>query len=108
MKEVGFNNVYIVPEQEKPDSNFSTVKYPNPEDRAVFELAIQMAKEKDVELIIGTDPDCDRVGVVVRDKKGEYVTLTGNETGCLLLEYILSNLKAQDKLLRRLLLLKRL
>ena len=98
LKEVGFNNVYIVPEQEKPDSNFSTVKYPNPEDRAVFELAIQMAKEKDVELIIGTDPDCDRVGVVVRDKKGEYVTLTGNETGCLLLEYILSNLKAQDKL----------
>lgn len=98
LKEVGFTNVYSILEQENPDPNFSTVKYPNPEDRAVFELAIQMAKEKDVELIIGTDPDCDRVGIVVRDKAGEYITLTGNQTGCLLLEYILSNMKAQGRL----------
>lgn len=98
LKETGFKNVYVVPEQENPDPEFRTVKYPNPEDRAVFELAIKMAKENDVELIIGTDPDCDRVGIVVRDKKGEYVTLTGNQTGCLLLEYILSNLKEQGRL----------
>jgi len=98
LKETGFNNVYVVPEQEKPDPCFSTVKYPNPEEKAVFELAIKMAKEMDVELIIGTDPDCDRVGIVVRDKKGDYITLTGNQTGCLLLEYILSNLTEQGRM----------
>lgn len=98
LKETGFNNVYVVPEQENPDPEFSTVSYPNPEEKAVFELAIRMAKEKDVELIIGTDPDCDRVGIVVRDKKGEYITLTGNQTGCLLMEYILSNLAEQGKM----------
>lgn len=98
LKETGFNAVMVVPEQEMPDSGFSTVKYPNPEERAVFELAIAMAKEKDVELIIGTDPDCDRVGVVVRNREGEYVTLSGNQTGCLLMEYILSALQHQGKL----------
>lgn len=98
LKEMGFNRIYVVPEQEKPDPNFSTVEYPNPEEKAVFELAIKMAEENNVELIIGTDPDCDRVGIVVRDKKGEYVTLTGNQTGCLLMEYILSNLTAQGKM----------
>jgi phosphoglucomutase len=87
-----------VPEQELPDPNFSTVKYPNPEERAVFELAIAMAKQQDVELIIGTDPDCDRVGIVVRDERGEYVTLTGNQTGCLLLDYVLNGLHEQGKL----------
>ncbi|NLM10456.1 MAG: phospho-sugar mutase [Clostridiaceae bacterium] len=98
LEETGFKNVYVVPEQENPDPGFSTVKYPNPEDKAVFELAVKMAKEKDVELIIGTDPDCDRVGIVVKDKKGEYITLNGNQTGCLLMEYILSNLTEQGKM----------
>ncbi|ANX01342.1 phosphoglucomutase [Thermoclostridium stercorarium subsp. leptospartum DSM 9219] len=98
LKETGFNNVYVVPEQENPDPNFSTVKYPNPEEKSAFELAIKMAKEKDVELIIGTDPDCDRVGIVVRDKKGEYITLTGNQTGCLLMEYILAGLTEQGRM----------
>lgn len=94
LKEIGFENVPVVPEQEKPDPDFSTVKYPNPEEKAAFALAIEKAKREDVDLIIGTDPDADRVGVVVRDSEGEFVTLTGNQTGCLLLEYILSQ-KAQ-------------
>lgn len=98
LKEIGFQRVYVVPQQEAPDPDFSTVKYPNPEERAVFELAIAMAKEKGAELLIGTDPDCDRVGVVVKDRGGEYVTLTGNQTGCLLLEYILGSLHRQGKL----------
>lgn len=98
LKEIGFQQVYVVEQQEKPDPNFSTVKYPNPEERAVYELAIAMAKEKDADLIIGTDPDCDRVGVVVRDSSGEYITLSGNQTGCLLMEYILGNLHRQGKL----------
>ncbi len=98
LKETGFRNIYVVPEQEMPDPEFPTVKYPNPEERAVFELAIKVAKEKDVELIIGTDPDCDRVGVVVKNREGEYITLTGNQTGCLLLEYILANLKQQNRI----------
>lgn len=101
LKETGFEQVIVVPEQEHPDPDFSTVKYPNPEERAVFEIAIQMAREKDVDLIIGTDPDCDRVGVIVRNKKGEYITLTGNQTGCLLLEYILSALNQQGKIPER-------
>jgi len=98
LKETGFNSVFVVPEQENPDPDFSTVKYPNPEEKSVFELAIRMAREKNVELIIGTDPDCDRVGIVVRDKNGEYITLTGNQTGCLLMEYILSNLSEQGRM----------
>jgi phosphoglucomutase len=98
LQETGFNRVYVVPQQELPDPNFRTVKYPNPEERAVFELAIEMAKQKDAELIIGTDPDCDRVGVVVRNHRDEYVTLTGNQTGCLLMEYILNSMYQQGKL----------
>lgn len=98
LKEKGFKNVYVVPEQEKPDPEFRTVKYPNPEEKSAFELAIRIAGEKDAELIIGTDPDCDRVGIVIRDKKGEYITLTGNQTGCLLMEYILSNLSEQGRI----------
>ncbi len=90
LDEIGFKNVLVVKEQEKPDDQFSTVKYPNPEEKAAFELAIKLAKEEDVDLIIGTDPDCDRVGVVVRKSDGEYQVLTGNQTGCLLLEYMLS------------------
>ncbi|HCS75920.1 MAG TPA: phosphoglucomutase [Clostridiales bacterium] len=98
LKETGFENIFTVPEQELPDPDFSTVKYPNPEEKAVFELAISIAKDKGVDLIIGTDPDCDRVGIVVKNSSGEYVTLSGNQTGCLLMEYILSGLKQQGEL----------
>lgn len=100
LSEVGFKNVFVVPEQENPDKNFSTVGYPNPEDPKVFTLAIALAKEKNADIIVGTDPDCDRVGVVVKDNKGEYVVLTGNMSGALLAEYILSQRKAQGKLPR--------
>jgi len=98
LKETGFNNIYVVPQQELPDPDFSTVRYPNPEEKAAFEIAISMAKDVDADLIIGTDPDCDRVGVVVKNKEGEFVTLNGNQTGCLLMEYILQGLKQQGKL----------
>ena len=98
LKEMGFANVVVVPEQELPDSNFSTVKYPNPEEHDAFALAIKLAQEKDADVIIGTDPDCDRVGAVVKDSEGEYVVLTGNQTGALLVDYILSNLQRENKL----------
>lgn len=91
LDEVGFKNVSIVKEQELPDSNFSTVEYPNPEEKAVFDIAIKMAKKDGADLIIGTDPDCDRVGVVVKDNDGEYVVLNGNQVGSLLVDYVLSN-----------------
>lgn len=93
LSELGYKNVYVVKEQENPDPNFSTVKYPNPEEHEVFTRAIEMAKDIEADLIIGTDPDCDRVGVVVKNKEGEYVVLTGNQTGALLTHYILENLK---------------
>lgn len=93
LDETGFKNVLVVKEQELPDPEFHTVKYPNPEEKDSFKLAIELAKKEDVDLIIGTDPDCDRVGVVVRNSAGEYIVLTGNQTGCLLLEYILSQKK---------------
>ena len=93
LSEIGFKNVYVVPEQEMPDGNFSTVGYPNPEDPKTFTLAIKLAKEVGADVIIGTDPDCDRVGVVVKDSKGEYVVLTGNMTGALLTNYMLSQRK---------------
>lgn len=95
LKEIGFENVIVVPEQEKPDPNFSTVSYPNPEDPKAFELAIEIAKQNNADIIIGTDPDADRVGVLVRDEKGEYIVLTGNMTGVLLTEYVLSAKKSK-------------
>ena len=98
LNEIGFKNLYVVEEQDTEDENFSTVKSPNPEEKEGFTLAIKMAKENDIDLIIGTDPDCDRVGVVVRDKKGEYQVLTGNQTGALLCEYILSSRKEKNNL----------
>ncbi|MDY3929899.1 MAG: phospho-sugar mutase [Clostridia bacterium] len=98
LKRMGFKNVMVVKEQDTEDGNFPTVKSPNPEDKEGFEIAINMAKQNDVDLIIGTDPDCDRVGIVVRDAKGEYQTLTGNQTGALLCEYILSQKKANGTL----------
>lgn len=98
LDEIGFKNVLVVKEQELPDPEFSTVKSPNPEERDAFKLAIELAQKEDVDLIIGTDPDSDRVGVVVRNKEGEYVVLTGNQTGCLMLEYILSQKKQRGTL----------
>lgn len=97
---VGFKNVKVVAEQELPDPDFTTVGYPNPEERRVFELAIEMAKKNKngADIIIGTDPDCDRVGVVVKNAAGEYVTLTGNQVGALLTNYILSTLKEKDRI----------
>jgi len=89
LKRIGFKNVLVVKEQDTEDGDFPTVKSPNPENKEGFTIAIEMAKENDVDLIIGTDPDCDRVGIVVRDASGEYRTLTGNQTGALLVEYIL-------------------
>ena len=83
LTEIGFKNVIVVPEQEQPDPEFSTVKQPNPEDKDAFELAIELARKENANLIIGTDPDCDRVGAVVKDDTGEYIVLTGNQTGAL-------------------------
>lgn len=98
LNECGFENVRVVTEQELPDSNFSTVKYPNPEEKSVFNIAIEMAKRNDTDLIIGTDPDCDRVGAVVKDSSGEYVVLNGNQVGSLLVRYILESLVEENKL----------
>ena len=98
LKEIGFLHVLVVKEQDTEDGNFPTVQSPNPEDKEGFTIAIRMAKEQDVDLIIGTDPDCDRVGIVVRDAAGVYQTLTGNQTGALLTEYILSSKKAAGTL----------
>lgn len=98
LKRIGFKNVLVVKEQDNEDGNFPTVKSPNPENAEGFTRAIEIAKENDVDLIIGTDPDCDRVGIVVRDADGVYRTLTGNQTGALLVEYILRARKEQGKL----------
>ncbi len=95
LKEIGFDNVYVVPEQELPDGEFPTVSYPNPEAAEAFELALKLAKEKDADLVLATDPDADRLGVYVKDtKSGEYITLTGNMSGCLLADYEISQRKA--------------
>jgi len=96
LAESGFKRVLVVNEQELPDPDFSTVKYPNPEEKDAFKLAIELASKENADFIIGTDPDCDRVGVVVRNSKGEYVVLSGNQTGCLLMEYILSQKKSEN------------
>ncbi|NJD04625.1 MAG: phospho-sugar mutase, partial [Ruminiclostridium sp.] len=98
LTESGFKRVLVVKEQELPDPDFSTVKYPNPEEKGAFKLAIELASEENADFIIGTDPDCDRVGVVARNLKGEYVVLSGNQTGCLLMEYILSQKKSGNTL----------
>ncbi len=98
LKRIGFKNVLVVKEQDNEDGDFPTVKSPNPENAEGFTLAIDIAKKNDVDLIIGTDPDCDRVGIVVRDKEGVYRTLTGNQTGALLVEYILRARKESGKL----------
>lgn len=99
LKELGYEKVVVVKEQEEADGNFPTAPYPNPEEPKVFEIALEMAKEVDPDIIFGTDPDCDRIGVVVKDNGGEYKVLTGNQTGVLLTHYIISSLKETDKLL---------
>lgn len=94
LKEIGFKNVFVVPEQELPDGNFSTVDYPNPEDAKVFKLALSLAKEKDADLVLATDPDADRLGVYAKDSKtGEYMPFTGNMSGLLICEYQLARKK---------------
>lgn len=98
LKELGYENVEVVKEQEMPDGNFPTASYPNPENAQVFELALEMAKTSNPDIIFGTDPDCDRIGVVVKENNGEYKVLTGNQTGLLLTDYILSSLKEEGKL----------
>ncbi|MBS7009825.1 phospho-sugar mutase [Anaerostipes sp.] len=95
LKDLGFQNVYVVPEQELPDGDFPTVSYPNPESKEAFELGLALAKEKDADLVLATDPDADRLGVYVKDAKtGDYIALTGNMSGSLLCEYVLSQKKA--------------
>lgn len=98
LKEMGFENIYVVSEQEEPDGDFPTVAYPNPEEPESLELALKLAKEIDGDVIIGTDPDSDRLGVMVKKHKGEYVKLTGNQTGVLLTHYILDSMKKLGKL----------
>ncbi len=95
LAELGFENVYVVKEQELPDGEFPTVSYPNPEAKEAFELGLRLAKEIDADLVLATDPDADRLGVYVKDtKSGEYITLTGNMSGCLLADYEIGQIKA--------------
>lgn len=98
LKKLGFSNVHVVKEQELPDGNFPTTSYPNPENPQVFEIAVEMAKEIGPDLIFGTDPDCDRIGVIVKEESGEYKVLTGNQVGVLLSEYMLNARKEQGVL----------
>lgn len=90
LSRLGYSNVHVVKEQELPNGNFPTAPYPNPENPQVFELAIEMAKEVNPDLIFGTDPDCDRIGVIVKEDDGSYKVLTGNQVGVLLSEYMLN------------------
>ena len=96
--EAGIKNVTVVKEQELPDPNFSTVKSPNPEDPAAFTLAIPLAEKVGATVIMGTDPDCDRLGVCVRNPQGEFITLNGNQIAAILLDHLLSSLKKEGKL----------
>lgn len=97
LKELGFEKVYVVPEQEKPDGTFPTVAYPNPESPKAFALALALAKEVDADIVLATDPDADRLGVYCKDtKSGNYVSFTGNMSGMLIAEYILKERTATD------------
>ena len=99
LKELGFQNVYVVPEQEKPDGEFPTVSYPNPEAEEAFVLGLAMAKKLDADLVLATDPDADRLGVYVKDSKtGEYHSLTGNMSGCLIGDYVIGQRKEREGL----------
>ena len=98
LRRIGVSRVAVVPEQELPDGNFPTAPYPNPEIRQAFECALKLAETEKPDLLLATDPDCDRVGIAVRDGNGEYTLTTGNEVGCLLLNYILSCREEQGTL----------
>lgn len=98
LSELGYTNVNVVKEQELPDGNFPTAPYPNPEDPKVFKLALELSDKVNADVIFGTDPDCDRIGVVVKDNAGEYKVLSGNQTGILLTYYMISSLKELGKL----------
>ena len=97
LNEIGFENVYVVPEQEKPDGNFPTVDYPNPEDKKAFKLALELAKKVDADIVLATDPDADRLGIYAKDTKtGEYMSYTGNMSALLIAEYRISQMKEKD------------
>lgn len=98
LERIGFGHVHVVPEQELPDPGFSTVKSPNPEEREAFTLALEMAKQVKADIIIGTDPDCDRMGAVVQDDKGEFIVLNGNQSGAIMAHYLLSSLQERGEL----------
>ena len=99
LKELGFTNVYVVPEQELPDPDFTTLDYPNPEDPKAFTLALKLAKEKDADIVLATDPDADRLGIYAKDTAtGEYIPFTGNMSGILIAEYRIRELAAMGKL----------
>lgn len=98
LKELGYENLHVVKEQEKSDGNFPTAPYPNPEDPKVFKLALDMAKTLNPDIIFGTDPDADRIGAIVKDLEGEYQILTGNQMGVLLTHYILDSYKELNSL----------
>ncbi len=98
LHDLGYKNVHIVKEQELPDPNFSTVKSPNPEEPAAFEMAIEVGNKIDADLLVATDPDADRLGIAVKNEKGDYVVLTGNQTGALFLDYLLSQKQAKGTL----------
>ena len=99
LSELGFEQVIVVPEQEKPDGNFPTVSYPNPEDKKAFALALELAKKVDADLVLATDPDADRLGVYAKDSKtGEYMAFTGNMSGMIICEYELSQRKEKGML----------
>ena len=94
LKELGFKNVYVVPEQAEPDGNFPTVDYPNPEDKKAFKLALELAKKVDADVVLANDPDADRLGIYAKDSKtGEYMTYTGNMSALLIAEYRISQMK---------------
>lgn len=94
LKEIGLQNVYVVPEQKEPDGNFPTVDYPNPEDKKAFKLALELAKKVDADVVLATDPDADRLGIYAKDSKtGEYMTYTGNMSALLIAEYRVSQMK---------------
>ncbi|KKC48053.1 MULTISPECIES: phospho-sugar mutase [Paenibacillus] len=98
LKEIGIESVAVVPSQEQPDGYFSTVKSPNPEEREAFALAIKQAQEQGADIIIGTDPDADRMGAVVKNNEGEYVVLSGNQSGAIMVHYVLSQLRERGEL----------
>lgn len=99
LKELGFENLYIVPQQAKPDGNFPTVDYPNPEEKKAFKMALELAKEVDADVVLATDPDADRLGIFSKDAKtGEYMAYTGNMSALLIAEYRISQMKEKDLL----------